>query len=150
MYKQARDAIEALYAKAKLGDAADLFVMPGGNQMTWPELLASLQELKIVTGTPTNPLFDAYTDVNGATNIIYIDPGKFGDDVAVFGQIKGYNFTIYHELAHAVRDGEAGWNHPNREQIANKHGQMLAQFVGASYPNDSELIASAGGTWTYN
>lgn len=81
----------------------------------------------------------------GADNIIYIDSNRLSSYTNQFGVEKALNYVIYHELAHASVDGEALQNEPNREQIANEYGQMLAGINGADYPTDTEL-GSVGGT----
>ena len=141
--------MEALYAAAKLADPATMWPAPNGNWLTQPEFLQSLEHINIIIGIPPNTSFDAYTVVTGSTtdmNTIYIDPNKLFDDIAGFGPVEGINYTIYHEFGHAVIDGEAGWNNPNREAIANEYGQLLADIVGAQYPDDAELNSQPTGT----
>lgn len=145
VYQQAKQAMTALYAAAKLADPATLWPAPGGAYMTQAQFLQSITQTNIVIAPITLTGIDAYTDVNGSTNVIYIDPSRLSDDISGFGAVKGLNYTIYHEIAHASVAGEAGWNNPNREAIANEYGQLFAEIVGAQYPTDSEL-SQAGGT----
>lgn len=149
VYQQAREAMQALYALAKIMVAdphqvnTSYFPAPGGT-LTWTELLQSVEHTRIDVG-PHSLSFPAWTDVSGTDNIIHIDPVRLTDYTNAFGPVEGLNYVIYHELAHASIDGEAGALNPNREAITNEYGQILAGINGAVYPTDSEL-ALVGGT----
>lgn len=149
-YQQARQAMEALYATAKLSvlsNSESFFPATPGETLTWTELVQSLESTIIVVGVHDYQQAPAFTldYPNGGDNIIYIDPNRLSSYVNAFGVEEGTNYVIYHELAHASVDGEDGQNLSNREPIANEYGQMLAGIVGAAYPTDTEL-GSVGGT----
>jgi hypothetical protein len=118
---------------------------PLGDSMTMGEA-ANFRLVNIVIG-PHAQAPPAYTQAyaDGSANI-YIDPNRLGAYTTEFGQEKGLNYVIYHELGHAMVDARAYDSQPSiREQYANEYGQVLAEVTGAVYPNDTEL-GSVGGT----
>lgn len=151
-YKQAHDAISALYALSKLGSINPHetgWFQVNNQTFNWGELLRSLEHIDI-TVAPHNGKTAAEVDTSGPVNHIKIDPTRVsGYDPWFSSPTESINYLIYHELGHAVEDGEADRNNPNilepeREARANRYGQVLASINGAEYPTSSELKPFGG------
>lgn len=152
-YKQAHEAISALYALAKIKSVDPHetgWFYANNHTFTWTEILSSLQSLD-VTISPHNHDAPAYTDTAGSINHVFIDPTRVSTYSTPWfsSAAEGLNYVIYHELAHAFQDGESDRMNPNlttaqREARANQYGQVLAAINAVEYPSDSELVPFGG------
>lgn len=151
-YKQAHDAVSVLYALSKLGAVNPHetgWRQVNNHTFNWSELLRSLEHIDI-TVAPHNGSTAAEVDTSGAINHIKIDPTRVSAyDPWFSSPAESINYMIYHELGHAVEDGETDRNDPNigealRETRANRYGQVLAAINGAEYPSTSELAPFGG------
>ncbi|MFC3077790.1 calcium-binding protein [Phenylobacterium terrae] len=135
-----------------------LAYLPGNDPLTSLDLNVAVSRVKFVLTTAAVPPRGAATqwsstDVNTATVTITINPFAITQPQFAWGEQKGINYVIFHELGHALNEsmnfmkqlGYPSVVDPSFEAFANTAGQGLAKALGFDYPTESEL-QGAGGT----